>query len=217
MKFFKNQKKQEEYFLLPSIKIQSYPYDWNPQKNKIITKEHLSFFLEKVFQKNFLSYKGAWYTFYLDERCYTPLTDELIIHNGAMISYLTDKESLFEKEDEWPCIVFFLDSSDVYKNFSHLISEENFSLLLRDILFKLEIFPGWEHDKIIDFFFISNKENLEKIERENVVWVPEDEKLWAYFLKEEEEKLITSKMDSFFEPRGADIELQIPLEEYLKK
>ena len=142
---------------------------------KTLVKEDLNDFLSKYYHKNFISYLGEYsWDCYQDERCFTPLLDEINVH------YLTIMHYLFSnKEAENPLFFFILDASDAYKPFSHLISEKNFSFFLRKLFQELLVFPDpWNREGVLDFLFFPNKEEYDFFFSEKEEWAPKDHKLF---------------------------------------
>lgn len=215
------------YLVLSDVKIRSFSRIWNPQNSRIITKAHLKSFLEKAFPRNFLFYIGAWLGFFLDEKCFTPLAYKYVVDVSTINTYLFKKEKeesgidIYYREDLYPYTIFIFDASLIYKTFSHLISEEKFSLFLREQFYELRILPAWHQENLIDCKFFSSKEELDVFLRGKELWEPKDKRVWDECLSHRRKQLEQNREEIqdwsnaiVYPPQ---IEVSAEIEEYLKK
>ena len=225
MKFYKKLN-QPGYLVLSDVKIRSFPHIWNPKDVNIVTEEHLKRFLEKAFPHNFLFYIGDWLGFFLDEKCFTPFAYRYVVDVSTTLEYLFEKEEgetgvdISYREDLYPYIIFIFDVSHIYKIFSHLISEENFSFLLRKQFYELRIHPAWHTENLIVCKFFSSKVTLNRFFQGKDEWFPKDKDYWHKVFSSETLRLEKSRRKlrdcSKAMLRSPQIKIE-NLEEYLKK
>lgn len=165
-----------------SYKLQSFPYIWNPLGEKIIEKKHLKVFLERAFIHNFLTH----FSFTLgghEQDTFTFLSREIYTLGFAQYNYPHPKES--------HPMTFYLDASNIYEEFSHLISAEDFSKILEEILAAVDVWGfynscwsgNFKSGRPFEVLFLAKKQEFQNLSQEGELWVPEDFTVWKNMLQ----------------------------------